>query len=124
MEAVSQFLQAGFLEKSSEMSNAYNKLRLFYQKIKPLNVDTKEDDSQIVFTVEQRNRDTRIAFYLYRDGERIDTKWYGKDFSYRLNKQKYGKGKYQIQYFIINGNIENPNDIKEKEIGYSKQVVL
>ena len=74
------------------------------------------------FTVKPKSEDVKIAFYLYKDGKRIDTQWYSKNFSYKLNKQKFGKGKYHIGYFIVDGTTEDPAKSKKKKSGYSKVI--
>lgn len=47
---------------------------------------------------------------------------YGNEFFYKLDKDKYGPGKYRVRYFIVNDNIINPGKSEKKEIGYSKVI--
>ncbi len=78
----------------------------------------------IEFKIKPPSKNVKIAFYLYKDGNRIDIQWYSKDFSYNLDKKKYGKGQYQIAYFIIKDDIKDPTKSKDKETGYSDYIKI
>jgi len=81
-------------------------------------------DTFIEFKVNPKSSDTKIAFYLYKDDKHIDTKWYSKEFFYKIEKNKYGPGKYKTRYFIVDDNITNPGKNEKKEIGYSKVIEI
>ena len=108
---------------SSPVLENFKKMSVYHDKTK---VSIQSKDNEIIFNIfpKQVTANLQIAFYLYKDGNHIDTKWYGKEFFYKLNKDKYGSGKYRIRYFIVNKNVKNPGKIKKKEIGYSKFVDL
>lgn len=82
----------------------------------------KENDKNIVFLIKPKTENVKIAFYLYKDGKKIDNQWYSKNFSYKLDKQKFGKGKYKVVYFIVSDNEKDPAKSKKKESGYSKVI--
>ncbi|MGL5902438.1 MAG: hypothetical protein ACRCZO_07080, partial [Cetobacterium sp.] len=50
------------------------------------------------FKVNTDEKEVFYAFYLYKDGERIDLKWYSKEKSYKIDLKN--SGKYKIKYFI------------------------
>jgi len=83
-----------------------------------------EDENTVTFSVRPKWENIQMAFYLYRDGERIDTKWYSKEFYYTLDKSKYGSGEYKIKYFIVDEDEINPGLVDKKESGYSESVKI
>lgn len=82
----------------------------------------QKDDNYITFLVNPKSKDVKVAFYLYKDDKRIDTQWYSKNFTYKIDKKKYGKGKYKVRYFIVSDSVENSAKSKKKETGYSKVI--
>ena len=93
-------------------------------RIDPANVFINNTNKFIGFTIQPKLKDVQIAFYLFKDGKRIDTQWYSKNFSYKLNKQEHGKGRYKIQYFLVNAKHINPGEAEDKDIGFSKIIEL
>ncbi len=83
-----------------------------------------DHDSFVDFIIKPESNSVKIAFYLYKNNKRIDTQWYSKNFSYRLDKKKYEKGKYKIRYFVIKENAESPGKAEKLETGESKQLDL
>jgi predicted class III extradiol MEMO1 family dioxygenase len=86
------------------------------------NVIIEKKDNKIIFHIKPKNDQVKIAFYLYKNNKRIDTQWYSSNFSYILDKNKYGKGKYKIGYFVIKDTTKNPSKSTKKESGYSKVI--
>lgn len=82
----------------------------------------QEDDKNIIFLLKPKSENVQIAFYVYKDNKRIDTQWYSKNLSYKLEKQKFGKGKYKVGYFIISDTEKKPTKSEKKESGYSKVI--
>jgi len=101
----------------------HKKIPVHNSKVK---VEIKNNTDKIIFHVfsKQTKKNLKVAFYLFKDGVRVDKQWYSENFTYTLNKQKYGSGKYRIKYFIITGNVNNPSKKKEKETGYSKYILI
>ncbi len=91
---------------------------------KKTQVTAKEEKSYFSFFVKQDWGKVKVAFYLYKDGERVDTKWYSEDFLYTVSKETYGDGEYYIKYFLIDKNDENPSKAKKIETGYSKNITI
>jgi len=87
----------------------------------------EESEKEVTFTIRpnaERAGRVKVAFYLFRDDEAIDIQWYSENYTYRLDKNKYGKGKYRIQYFLIDKNEENPGKAKKLGIAYSDYVQI
>ncbi len=102
-----------------------NNSKRIYDEVIDLNnrtgiVTTQEDDTHIRFIVEFGIKETLIAFYLYRDDTRIDIQWYSDDFSYKLYKKKYGKGKYRIRYFVVDNKEEHLGKADKLDVGLSE----
>lgn len=79
---------------------------LFEINIKIENQKKLKDEELIIrkignnyeFKVNFDESEALYAFYLYKDGERIDVKWYDKENFYELANPQ--KGEYEITYFI------------------------
>lgn len=74
----------------------------------------------ITVTVKPVSLKAEIAFYLYKNGKRIDTQWYRESNIYILNKKKLGHGKYKIRFFIK----KRGSKTKEIEEGYSDTIIF
>lgn len=85
-------------------------------------VSITEKGSYIDFLAHPEKEDAQIAFYVYKNNKKIDTQWYSENPLYRLDKKKFGKGKYRIRYFIVKSDVENPGKSKNKERGFSDYV--
>ncbi len=83
----------------------------------------QDNGTFIEFILQLKSKKVKVAFYLYKDGNRVGTQWYSKNFSYKLDKQKFGKGKYRIRYFTVGENIENPASVIKID-GYSEYVEI
>lgn len=78
----------------------------------------------IEFVLKPESKNVVAAFYLYKGGEKIDTQWYSKCFSYKLDSNRFGPGKYRIRYFIVDESEKDPGKSKKKEQGYSLTYVV
>ncbi len=88
-------------------------------------IKIQQEDDQVIFTVSPLYREKyKIAFYLFNESKRVDKQWYSKNFTYKLEKKKYKKGKYRIQYFLISEDADNPGKTKKLERGYSEFIEL
>ena len=101
--------------------DGYEEMPITLDKVE---VNIKDNLDEIIFNIlpVAPVSNLQVAFYLYKDGKRIDTKRYSKEFFYKLKKDKYGSGKYRIRYFIVDDNVKNPWKSKKKKMGYSKYI--
>ncbi len=108
---------------SSPVLKGYKKIPVNIDKVK---ISIQNNTTNFTFHISPNliKTNLKIAFYLYKDGKHIDTQWYGNNFIYKLDKQKYRKGKYRIRYFIVDENADNPERAKKLETGYSKYIEL
>lgn len=84
----------------------------------------QDHDKDIIFSVKSKLKNVKVAFYLYKDNKKIGSRGYSKNFSYKLDKQKYGAGKYRVFYFIIDEKEIYPGKAKKIESGFSKYVTV
>ncbi len=107
----------------SPVLKGYKKILVNIDKVK---ISIQNNTTNFTFHISPNliKTNLKIAFYLYKDGKHIDTQWYSKNFTYKLDKQKYGKGKYKIRYFIVDGNADNPEKAKKLGTGYSKYIEI
>jgi len=82
-----------------------------------------DNDDLVEFSLKPKQKGKQIAFYLYKDGEHVDTQRYSKEHLYRLRKKKYGKGEYRVKFFIVN-NVGRTSKSKKKRTGYSNSYVV
>ncbi len=64
----------------------------------------------------------QIAYYLFKDDEKIDMKWYSEDYNYVVDTKKYGSGTYRIQYFIVDKEHIDPGNAEKLNIAYSDNI--
>ena len=124
MESLTEFIQQSTLKNPLQKIKAYKKFLYLYRLYRPTRITIEENDNNILFIVDSTMKNTQIAFYIYKNDIRIDTQWHSKNFSYKLDRKKYGRGKYRIQYFITNENDKDPGNSDKKEIGYSEYVTI
>jgi hypothetical protein len=79
-----------------------------------------DNEKKVEFIIKPKQKDKKIAFYLYKDVERVDYQSYSENHVYILNKKKHGEGRYRVKFFIVNGDAEVPSKSEEKETGYSE----
>ena len=81
----------------------------------------RDNNNFIEFNLKLKSQNVIVAFYLYKNNKRVDTQWYSKNFSYKLDKGKFGKGKYKIRYFTVGENTKNlTNSVKTD--GFSEEI--
>ncbi len=112
------------IETNDPMLHVFRHLKDREQTYRTPRILINDKNDSIDFTVKPKSKNVTVAFYLYKDGKRIDTQWYSKNFSYKLDKQKYGKGKYKVAYFIVSNNEKGPAKSEKKESGYSKVIEI
>lgn len=83
----------------------------------------KKNNDFIDFIVKLKNKNVKMAFYIYRGKKRVDTQWYSNHFYYKLDTKKFGKGKYRIRYFVVDKNSKNPAKAIKTE-GFSEVVEI
>ncbi|HIP13449.1 MAG TPA: acyltransferase [Arcobacter sp.] len=120
----SRIIGQKMIENNDSMLHVFKHLKNMKQNyISPVvTIDTDKDSVTCIINPKKAN--VLVAFYLYKDDKRIDTQWYSSDFSYKIDKKKYGKGKYRIRYFVISANSSNPSKAKKLISGYSKYIIL
>lgn len=121
----SRIIGEKMIENNDPMLHVFKHLKNIKQNytINPIvTIDTNNDS--VIYTISPKKTNVLVAFYLYKDDKRIDIQWYSKNFSYKIDKQKYGKGKFRIKYFIVNANTSNPSKAKKLTSGYSKYIIL
>ncbi len=77
------------------------------------------------YEVEFYNPNLIYAFYLYKDGEKIDTKWYSKEAFYEFTPEQHGE--YSVKYFAVTDTVTDPSaDIKEDKVFgiFAEKVVI
>ncbi|NOQ14558.1 MAG: acyltransferase family protein [Methyloprofundus sp.] len=84
----------------------------------------KNENDIVKFIVKPTSDDVNIAFYLYKNDNRIDTQWYSKKFSYILDKNKYGKGIFKVRYFIVDALNSNPGKATKIEANFSQAIYI
>jgi len=118
----SELIGKQMLESDDPMLHVFDHLHNLKQIYRTPDLLVKDEKNSIIFTVSSKFKNVKVAFYLYKNGKRIDTQWYSKSLSYKLNKKQYGKGKYKVKYFIVDKNIENPGKTTKFESSYSKEI--
>lgn len=108
---------------SAPVLKGYKKIPLNQDKVE-ISIQNNTTDFAFHIFPNLLKANLQVAFYLYKEGKRVDTQWYSKNFIYKLDKQKYGKGKYRIRYFIVDGNADNPEKAIKLGTGYSKYIEL
>ncbi len=101
-----------------------NKTTLIYADTIITPIEIKNDKNIISFIVHPQTDDKKVAFYLYKDDNRIDTQWYSKNMSYSMDKKVHGNGKYRVTYFITNENNQDPGNSSDKEVGNSESITV
>ncbi|SEH06305.1 acyltransferase family protein [Candidatus Venteria ishoeyi] len=111
------------IEENDRMLKIFESLR-GKEQIYQTFISSHSSNLFITFTVEPQFKNVQVAFYVYREGKKIDTQWYSDKLSYKLSKKKFGKGRYRVRYFIVNNKIKDPGKYKNKEIGFSEFVQI
>ncbi len=93
-------------------------------KFDDLRVEIINSECAVEYKILSSMKDISAAFYLYKNNKRVDTQWYSDNLRYKLDKLKLGVGKYKIRYFIINKNISNKAESKDKISDYSKSITI
>lgn len=111
--------------------NSFQENIILKEKIKVLTYGDKPiikmNTDEILFTIRPGSLlcgEIQVAYYLFRDMEHIDTKWYSENYTYRLDTKKYGSGKYRIQYFIVEKDSKDPGAAEKLKIAYSDDVEI
>ena len=112
------------IETNDPMLHVFDHIKNREQIYRTPRILINDKNDIIDFTVKSKSEDVTIAFYLFRNGKRVDTQWYSKNLSYKLDKQKFGKGKYKVAYFIVSNNKKDPSKSEKKESGYSKMIEI
>ena len=113
----SELIGRKMLETNDSMLHVFDHLHNQKQTYKTPTIIIKHEKNSVIFSLSSKYPNAQAAFYLYKNGKRVDTQWYSKQRSYILNKEKWGEGSYKVRYFIKNNNII----IKE---GFSETVIL
>jgi len=112
------------IEANDPMLHVFDHLKNRKQSyITPI-VTIKNTNNSVTYTINPKEANTQVAFYLYKNDKRIDTQWYSKNLSYKLDKQKFGKGKYRVGYFIVNEKAKDPGKAKKIESGFSEYIEI
>ncbi len=96
--------------------NSSNKTKIY--------IEEDEDNDSIKFHVRTLFFNVQIAFYLFKDGKRVDVQWYSDKHVYILNKNRFGNGKYKIQYFLVDKKEKDPGSVEKLDMGLSKEYVF
>ncbi len=83
------------------------------------------EDGTYRYEVEFYNPNLIYTFYLYKDGERVDTKWYSKEAFYEFAPEE--SGEYSVKYFAVKDTTIDPrNDSKENKVSgvFTEKVVI
>tara|TARA_Y100001970_G_scaffold80605_1_gene102346 strand:+ start:6536 stop:7840 length:1305 start_codon:yes stop_codon:yes gene_type:complete len=102
--------------EQQEKENLKNSL-----EIKSLEIN--EDEKVIHFIVNTYNSNVSYAFYLYKNGEKIDYQIYSDKNYYELLKPK-DNSIYKIKYFIVPNFIKEKTKSKNKNSGFFKEFQL
>ena len=89
--------------------------------VESLIIDEKEN--LIYFRVNTYNLDVSYAFYLYKNGEKIDYQKYSDKNYYELLSPT-DNSTYKIKYFIVPKSIDKKTKTKIKKSGFFKEFQL
>jgi peptidoglycan/LPS O-acetylase OafA/YrhL len=119
----SELIGENMIDTNDPMLHVFDHLKGKKQTFKP-HIEIKDQKNRVSFSLNPRPEDKQIAFYLYKDEKRIDTQWYSTNLTYKLDKKKFGPGKYRVRYFIVDEKEKDPGKAKKSETGFSDYVTV
>lgn len=86
---------------------------------------TKQGDKYL-YVLETYSPSVLYAFYLFKDGERIDFKAFSKENYYSFKPEE--KGEYRIKWFLVRDNVDDkysePIGINKQSGEYSESIII
>lgn len=119
----SELIGENMISTNDPMLHVFDHLKGHKHTYKP-HIEIQDQENRVSFSFNPKPVNTQIAFYLYKNDRRVDTQWYSTNFTYTLDKQKYGAGQYKVGYFIVDENTTDPAKAKKLDVGYSKYVEI